>query len=290
MYTISKKLKTTALILMTLGLVGIVYGFLAAPKTLEDAEAIIAASHHEGHNAETVKEDAKAVAMPAAEASHAEASHAEATHEEAVATKDTTAVAHDTLIAAVDTAKTEEVAVEKAATHHESAEELAKEKEEHAEHVLHQLQNKPWAALYVACIFFMLVSLGVLAFYAIQQVAQAGWSPVLFRVMQAITAYLPVGSVIFFILLFVTGMHLFESNHLFAWMAEGITEKGNPNYDEIIAGKSGYLNFAFWISRAAIFLLGWNLYRYISRKNCLAQDEANDDTFYKRTLNYQLDS
>ena len=176
MYTISKKLKTTALILMTLGLVGIVYGFLTAPKTLEDAEAIIAASHHEGHNAETVKEDAKA-------------SHAEATHEEAVATKDTIAVAHDTLVAAVDTTKTEEVAEEKAAIHHESAEELAKEKEEHAEHVLHQLQNKPWAALYVACIFFMLVSLGVLAFYAIQQVAQAGWSPVLFRVMQGITAY-----------------------------------------------------------------------------------------------------
>jgi hypothetical protein len=31
---------------------------------------------------------------------------------------------------------------------------------EHLEHVLHQLQNKPWAALYVACIFFMLISLG----------------------------------------------------------------------------------------------------------------------------------
>jgi hypothetical protein len=53
---------------------------------------------------------------------------------------------------------------------------------------LHQLQNKPWAALYVACIFFMLISRGF-GFYAIQQVAQAGWSPVLFRVMQGITAY-----------------------------------------------------------------------------------------------------
>ncbi len=28
------------------------------------------------------------------------------------------------------------------------------EHQEHLEHVLHQLQNKPWAALYVACIFF----------------------------------------------------------------------------------------------------------------------------------------
>ena len=56
----------------------------------------------------------------------------------------------------------------------------AEKHKEHLEHVLHQLQNKPWAAFYVACIFFMLISLGVLAFYAIQQVAQAGWSPLLF--------------------------------------------------------------------------------------------------------------
>jgi hypothetical protein len=277
MYTFSKKLKTTALILMALGFVGIVYGFLAAPKTLEEAETIIAASHHEEHKSEAVKEDAKAVAMPTEEA----------TPEAAVVANDTASVAKDTLVAQADTTKTEEVAVEKVEEHHDSAEELAKEKEEHAEHaehVLHQLQNKPWAALYVACIFFMLISLGVLAFYAIQQVAQAGWSPVLFRVMQAITAYLPVGSVIFFVLLLVTGMHLFESNHLFAWMAKGITDKTSANYDEIIAGKSGYLNFAFWISRAAIFLLGWNLYRYISRKNCLAQDEASDNTFYKKNF------
>nr|WP_315218121.1 quinol:cytochrome C oxidoreductase [uncultured Flavobacterium sp.] len=155
------------------------------------------------------------------------------------------------------------------------------EHEAHLEHVLHQLQNKPWAALYVACIFFMLVTLGVLAFYAIQQVAQSGWSPVLFRVMQGITAYLPVGSVIFFVLLVLCGLHF---NHLFVWLGEGVTTVGHENYDKIIANKSGYLNFPFWIIRAAIFLAGWNLYRYFSRKNCLAQDEATDDSFYKKNF------
>src|SRR5215831_9304120 len=39
----------------------------------------------------------------------------------------------------------------------------AAEHTEHLEHVLHQLQNKPWAALYVACIFFMLIAAGALA-------------------------------------------------------------------------------------------------------------------------------
>lgn len=156
------------------------------------------------------------------------------------------------------------------------------EHQKHLEHVLHQLQNKPWAALYVACLFIMLVSLGALVFYALQQVAQAGWSPVLFRVMQGITAYLPVGSVIFFVLLVLSATHF---NHLFVWMDASLSDPNSPNFDKLIAGKSGYLNVPFWLIRAAIFLAGWNLYRYFSRKNCLAQDEANDDSFYKKNFN-----
>jgi hypothetical protein len=126
------------------------------------------------------------------------------------------------------------------------------EHQEHLEHVLHQLQNKPWAAVYVACIFFMLISLGALVFYAIQQVAQAGWSPVLFRVMQGISAYLLPGSIIFFILLLLSGLHF---NHLFVWMKEGLTEVGHENYDKLVAGKSGYLNVPFWLIRAATVII-----------------------------------
>jgi hypothetical protein len=153
----------------------------------------------------------------------------------------------------------------------------ASEHNEHLTHVLHQLQNKPWAALYVACIFFLLVTMGVLAFYAIQQVASAGWSPVLFRVMQGITAYLPYGSVIFFVILVLCGLHL---NHMFIWLDPEVVA-----HDKLIAGKTGYLNFPFWIVRAGIFLIGWNLYRYYSAKNCLAQDESKDDSYYKKNFN-----
>ncbi|MFT7334746.1 MAG: hypothetical protein ACI9M1_000637 [Porticoccaceae bacterium] len=151
------------------------------------------------------------------------------------------------------------------------------EHNKHLTHVLHQLQNKPWAALYVACIFFLLVTLGALVFYAIQQVASAGWSPVLFRVMQGITAYLPYGSIIFFIILVLCGLHF---NHLFIWLDPEVVA-----HDKLIAGKTGYLNFPFWIVRAGIFLIGWNLYRYYSAKNCLAQDESKDDSFYKKNFN-----
>ena len=157
------------------------------------------------------------------------------------------------------------------------------EHQEHLEHVLHQLQNKPWSALYVACIFSMLIALGALAFYAIQIVAQAGWSPLLFRVMQAVSSYLLPGSILFFIVLVLTGMHF---NHLFVWMGDGVTDPSSPNYDHLIAAKSGYLNVPFWLIRAAIFIIGWNLYNYFTRKACLAQDDATDNLNYKKNFNY----
>ncbi|TRX37034.1 cation-translocating P-type ATPase [Flavobacterium restrictum] len=210
-----------------------------------------------GYGFFTAPKDIKAVETLLASESHGE--HAAATAHEAV--------------------NSHEVA---ASTSGKSEVNEATEHKEHLEHVLHQLQNKPWAAFYVACIFFMLLSLGTLAFYAIQQVAQAGWSPVLFRVMQGITAYLPVGSVVFFVFLLLAGFHM---NHIFIWLNEGITDPKSVDFDKIIAGKSGYLNFPFWILRATIFLLGWNAYRYFSRKNCLAQDESNDNSFYKKNFN-----
>jgi hypothetical protein len=59
----------------------------------------------------------------------------------------------------------------------------------------------------------------------------AGWSPVLFRVMQGITAYL-WGSVIFFIILVLCGLHF---NHMFIWLDPEVVA-----HDKLIATKSGY--------------------------------------------------
>ncbi len=263
MYTFSSKLKTFSLILMAVGLLGIGYGFYTAPKDIKEVEALLAAESHGGHAA--VKHEATEAHEAKAEAPIEKGHEATEAHE--------ADQSHEMKV---------EAPIEKA---HEATEthegDAHAEHEAHLTHVLHQLQNKPWAALYVACIFFLLISMGTLAFYAIQQVAQAGWSPVLFRVMQGITAYLPVGSVLFFVFLILSGLHF---NHLFVWLGEGVTDPNSANYDHIIAGKAGYLNFPFWIVRAAIFLLGWNAYRYYSRKNCLAQDEADDNLNYKKNF------
>ena len=71
--------------------------------------------------------------------------------------------------------------------------------EEHNQHLLDGYKNKPWSAVYIAAFFFFMIALGCLAFYAVQYASQAGWSPLLLRVMEAITAYLLPGSIIMFV-------------------------------------------------------------------------------------------
>ena len=288
MYTFSSKLKTFSFILMVLGALGIGVGFYMAPKDIKEVEKILAAQsggHGESEHGATSEshETKNGVATPHDAGLHEKehmdsTSHKTATHlavkeiDSLTTTKDTTKSSFSKIVANFESKvpKRKAEVVDEHALH-----------EKHLTHVLHQLQNKPWAALYVACIFIMLISLGALAFYAIQQVAQAGWSPVLFRVMQGITSYLPVGSILFFILLVLSGMHF---NHLFVWMDSALLDPKSPEFDKLIAGKSGYLNVPFWLIRAAIFLIGWNLYQYFSRKNCLAQDEANDNNYYKKNF------
>ena len=142
----------------------------------------------------------------------------------------------------------------------------------HDEHAFHQLANRPWAALYVAAFFFFMISLGTLAFYAIQRASQAGWSPVLFRVMEGITGYLLPGGLLVLVILVFSVLHF---NHLFIWMDPEVVE-----YDKIIKAKSGYLEPYFFLIRGFIYLGGWSLYRYFSRKFSIAQDNSNDNKYH----------
>lgn len=165
---------------------------------------------------------------------------------------------------------------------HDGNKEEAHDDEAHYEHVLQQMQNRPWAAIYVATFFFFIIVLGVLTFYAIQYASQAGWSPVLFRVMEGITAYLPIITAILFILLLLSGV--FNMNHMFSWMNPDLVNPDSPDYDKIIAEKSGWLNVPFFLIRAAFYMLGWNLYRYLSRRNSIRDDNAEDNRWFKKNF------
>lgn len=219
MYTFSSKLKTFSFALMIIGLLGVAYGFLSAPSSVEDVKVMLQDSHNT-QNEETT-------------------SHENDTH------------------AAVN--ETENAALSNDA---------------HAEHVLQLLKNKPWSALYVALFFFFMISFATLAFYAIQHASQAGWSVVLFRVMEAITAYLPVGGVLLFVFFVLSGLQM---NHLFIWMDPEVVA-----HDTLIQNKTGYLNVPFFLGRAAFYIISWVLYRQYARKLTIAQDNASDLSNFKK--------
>ncbi|MFI1744454.1 quinol:cytochrome C oxidoreductase [Thalassobellus sediminis] len=152
----------------------------------------------------------------------------------------------------------------------------------HVEHVQHQIANRPWSALYVAAFFFMMIALGVLAFYAIQIASQAGWSPVLFRIMEGITAYLLPGALI--VLAIAVGSHYIGHDNIFMWMNPEVTNPDSEHYDKLIDGKSGWLNVGWFAFRGLIFIAGWSLYRHFSRKFSIAQDTAEDKSNFKKSF------
>lgn len=245
MYTFSSKLKTFSIVLIILGALGVAYGFMSSHKSLDEVKEMIA--HEEaGHHGASHDVQTKAHVVAGVE------DHSDNAHK---------ADAHDAL---ADT--------------HSNAE--AHHSDEHAEHVLHQIHNRPYAALYVAAFFFFMIALGALAFYGIQWAAQAGWSPVLFRVMEGITAYVLPGGLIVLLVAFLAG------DHIFVWMNPEMVDPTSDNYDALVAGKQGWLNKPWFFIRGLIFLAGWVLYRHFSRKFSIAQDNAdiNDNRNFKKTF------
>ena len=251
MYIFALRLKITAFVLMGLGFIGLAIGFASAPSTVAEAQAMVAdahGGHGDAHGSEHNTHDTHATDSNKKDNHHDDVNHA-------------TTYAHGEY---PDDAHGNDKHVD----------------DHHGEHLLHQLQNKPWAALYVAAFFFFMIALGALLFYAIQRAAQAGWSILLYRVMEGIAAYLVPGSIIIYVFLMLTGLH---ANHLFVWM-----DADTVAHDEIIQGKQGYLNVPFFLIRAAIYLLGWNAYRYFSRKFSLAQDNAPSGDISNHKKNFRI--
>lgn len=244
-YKISNRLKLGAIILMVLGSLGVGYGFWDSHqvKDVNDVKELLASESHHGddHASEGHGEEH-------AEDNHGEA-HADASSHSNDAHADTAHSDHD----------------------------VEEHKMSHEEHVLHQIHNRPWSALYVAAFFFFMIALGVLAFYAIQFAAQAGWSPVLFRVMEGITAYVLPGGLIVLAIAFASGT--IGHFNIFIWMDPDIVA-----HDELIQGKESWLNLTWFTIRGLIFIAGWATYRHFSRKFSIAQDNAdiNDNTNFKK--------
>ena len=93
--------------------------------------------------------------------------------------------------------------------------------------------------------------------------------------MEAITYYVLPGGLI------VLGIALWADDHIFIWMDPEVVA-----HDALIQAKSGWLDKTWFTIRGLIFISGWSLYRYFSRKFSLAQDlaDVNDNSNFKKNF------
>ncbi len=274
MYTFSSKLKTFSIVLMILGLLGIGYGFLSTPKTTEELKEMLHKDdgHGGGHASSDQTATKDAFNDQLVELHTKEAVKVEIRQDSAV----TDTPEHD---AHADQAHGEAASTDHHGDEHGDGHGMSEE--EHLEHELTFAKNRPWTAIYVAMLFFLLVSVCAFVYYCIQRAATAGWSPVLFRVMEGVSAYIVPGSLI--VLIFLIWSSVGHGNHMFAWMYTSIDPTAE-NYDYAMEVKDWWLNIPGWLIRSFIYVLIWIGFRHFIIKNSRAQDEATDLKPYKRNF------
>jgi hypothetical protein len=137
--------------------------------------------------------------------------------------------------------------------------------------------EQTWANLLMNNFIFMGVALCATFFLAVQYVAEVGWSAVIKRPLEAMGQHLPIAGVIMILIIALGGQHLYH------WMAPGITDPASPNYDEIIAGKSGFLNPAFFWIRVVLYFVIWSYFAKLFRKNSLESENGNGTNLWLTT-------
>jgi hypothetical protein len=134
--------------------------------------------------------------------------------------------------------------------------------------------TRAWSNIFAGSFFFMALALAAAFFLGLQYAAEAGWATTIKRVIEAVSMYLPWG-LSFMMLLFVLGQFV-HAHHIYHWMAPGIAEPGNANYDSVIAAKIGYFGTFWWI-RTILYMVGWIWFTFKLRKNSIEADKLEID-------------
>jgi hypothetical protein len=123
--------------------------------------------------------------------------------------------------------------------------------------------------------FALTITLGALFLTLIHHITKSHWSVVVRRIPEAMTWMFPVLAVLSIPILL--GMH-----DLYHWTHEELYDPADPHYDEILAGKRGYLNTPFWLARMAAYFLIWTFLSYRLLKLSLRQDVNPDRSIPKK--------
>ena len=173
-------------------------------------------------------------------------------------------------------------------------------------HYFHTIKQRPWSSLLVSNLFFLMISLAGLVWLAVQYISQSGWSASLLRIPQAISSFLPYGGII---MLFIIITGVLHWHHTYHWMDQALTseyvfqetidsdypkytnEKSddvilNKKFDSIIAGKTAFLNIPFFLIRSVVYLLIWCFFAFLLRKYSLNEDLEGGTKWHNKIFTF----
>jgi hypothetical protein len=135
-------------------------------------------------------------------------------------------------------------------------------------------QARLYAVLWHNSIFFTGISLIGVFFIAVQYVAWAGWSVTIKRIPEAFGSFLPFT----FAMMLIT--FLLGGHDIFHWTHADVVE-----HDEILKGKSGFLNTPSFLIRMVLFFGLWYMIWRTIRGYSLKEDQEGGLTFHNKSIN-----
>jgi hypothetical protein len=140
--------------------------------------------------------------------------------------------------------------------------------------------HQAWGNLLMNNFYFMAIALGATFFLAVQYVAEVGWSAVIKRVLEAMGQYLIIAGII------MVALFWFGKDHLYHWTHHDLYDPNSPEYDEIMVGKSAFLNVPFFCIRMVLYFVIWYGFARLFRKESLAMEMGNPVEHYKKNVKY----
>jgi hypothetical protein len=115
--------------------------------------------------------------------------------------------------------------------------------------------------------FFFALGLGALFFLALQYATETGWYASVKRVIEAVAGFLPYGMAFFGLVLLV--ITIMDGAHIYLWMDAEVVKE-----DEIIQGKSAFLNPAFFWIRTVVYFATYFLFLRGFKNRSLLEDKV----------------
>lgn len=137
-----------------------------------------------------------------------------------------------------------------------------------------------WANVWLNAIYFTGASVIGMFFMSYNYLAQAGWSSAFKRIPEALPAYLP------YMLVALLATFLIAGHDLFHWTNPELYDTASPEYDSVLAGKSGFLNTPFYLIRVVLYFALWYVLWRVLRSASLQEDLYGGTSYYERSIKY----